>query len=304
MSMRRSAHLARFMQCSPAMVFSNRFWIRLGGLAVALVCLNAFAEEPWETIQTDPMIVKTRRRAGTEVKEVWAEGDLAADPLDIQNTLLDVRRFPEFMPYIAEARYIGTPDPDGATYTYSKLDLPVLTSRDFIHKGYLDRDATKDPQGVFSNHWFATPNKTPHRSNVIRLEISEGSWLVTPTGPGKSHAIYKFAADIGGSVPAFAANRTNASSCGDTFRNVEREAQKRGVERVARAKAAAPGVVLAAASDGGPAIVPAVAPGPALAVAPALDGGVHSPSVVPVSAVVPAPHAADAGTVAAKKIKP
>ena len=205
-------------------------------LLALLLAATAIAEEPWETVQTDPILVKTRKRAGTDVKEVWAEGTIAAAPRDIQSAVLDVDRFTQFMPYITEARFIGTTEPDGAKYIYSKIDLPVLTPRDFIHKVYLDRDALKDPQGVFQNHWFSVPDKTPHRHDVIRLEISEGSWLVTPLPDGKSHAIYRFSADIGGFVPAAAANRTNVRGVGDTFANVEREAKKRGGERDAGTK--------------------------------------------------------------------
>ncbi len=207
--------------------------LRSACCAALVLSTAAFAEDAWETTQTEPVVVKTRARAGTEVKEVWAEGDIAALPVDIQSALTDVRRFTQFMPYLVEAREIGSPEADGAKYIYSRLDLPVISSRDFIHKCYLDRDAAKDAQGAFANHWFAVPNKTPNRSNVVRLQISEGSWLVTPLPDGKSsHLVYKFSAEIGGSIPVSAANRANARGVGDTFKNVEREAQKRAAERI------------------------------------------------------------------------
>ena len=206
--------------------------------AVLLLCTLASAEDenPWETQRTQPILIKTRARKGTDVKEVWAEGDLTATPVDIQNTLTDVKRFTEFMPYMTEARFVGGTDPDGAKYTYSKLDLPVLSARDFVHKVYLDRDANHDPEGVFANHWAAEPTKIPERSSVVRLKISEGSWLVTPSADGKtSHVVYRLCVDPGGSVPTFAANRANANGITDTFKNIEREAQSRAVARVAAA---------------------------------------------------------------------
>ena len=139
------------------------------------------------------------------------------------------------MPYIVEARQLGNADPDGATYCYTRLDLPFLSSRDFIHKTYLDRDANKDPKGTFASHWFAVPNRIPERMGMVRLQISEGSWLVTPLPGGKSHAVYKFAADPAGNIPAFAANASNTDSVVDTFHNVEKEAQLRAAERKAQA---------------------------------------------------------------------
>ena len=210
-------------------------------LAVGLVllsCATASAEDenPWETQRTEPFLIKTRARKGTNVKEVWAEANLVATPVDIQNALTDVKRFTDFMPYMTESRLVGEVDPDGALYTYSKHDMPVLSSRDVIHKAYLDRDARTDPEGVFANHWSAAPTKLPERHSVIRLKISEGSWVVTPSADGKSsHVLYRVCVDPAGAVPAFAANRANASGLTDTFHNLEREAQKRGT--VGRAEA-------------------------------------------------------------------
>src|SRR4051812_19542633 len=164
------------------------------------------SEGGWDIQRTAPILIKVRARPATNVKEVWAEGDLAAAPIDIQDTVCDVDRFTGYMPYLSEARYLGAPDPDGARYTYSRLDLPVLSARDFCHKVYLDRDAATDPAGVFANHWFSVPTLVPERPSVLRLQISEGSWLVTPKpGGASSHVIYCFCADPRGSVPTFAA---------------------------------------------------------------------------------------------------
>ena len=203
---------------------------------LAATAAGAADENPWETQRTEPILVKTRARAGSDVKELWAEGDLAAAPIDIQQTLLDVSRYTQFMPYVTDSRFIGDVEPDGARFTYSKFDPPLLSSRDFVHKAYLDRDARTDPEGVFANHWAAAPTRLPERHSVIRLKVSEGSWLVTPSADGKSsHVVYRLCVDPAGAVPAFAANRANASGLKDTFHNIEKEAQKRAAERTGAA---------------------------------------------------------------------
>jgi hypothetical protein len=203
-------------------------WVSLG---LVVLSAAAAAEEPWETVQTEPIVVKTRKRNGSDIKEVWAEGTLSACPVDIQSTLTDIDRYPKFMPYIAEARYVAKTDPDGAQYVYSRLNLPILSSRDFVHKTYVDRDARSDPEGTFANHWFAVPDKLPHRHDIIRLQISEGSWLVTPLPDGKSHVVYHVTVDPGGAIPSWAANKTNADGVSQTFKNIEHESQKRAAER-------------------------------------------------------------------------
>jgi hypothetical protein len=202
--------------------------------AIALAVLLAAEENPWETQKTEPILIKTRARTGSDVKEVWAEGTIAAAPADIQDALTDVKRMTEFMPYMTESRFVGGRDEDGAQYTYAKMDPPLLSARDFIHKVYLDRDAHTDPQGVFANHWAAAPQKLPERDSVVRLKISEGSWFVTPSADGNSsHVVYRLCVDPAGAVPAWAANRANASGLTDTFQNIEREAQRRAAARQA-----------------------------------------------------------------------
>jgi hypothetical protein len=200
-------------------------------MSALLLSLAAHGEEPWETVRNEPICVKTRKRPASDIKEVWAEGTIAAQPVDIQSTLTDLSRYPKFMPYIAEARYIGATDADGAQYVYSRLDLPILSSRDFVHKTYVDRDARTDPQGTFANHWFAVPDKLPHRHDVIRLQVSEGSWLVSPLPDGKSHVVYHVTVDPGGAIPSFAINKSNADGVEQTFKNVEHESQRRAAER-------------------------------------------------------------------------
>ncbi len=148
---------------------------------IAIAVLLAADPNPWETQRTEPILIKTRAREGTAVKEIWAEGDLAATPVDIQDALTDVKRMPDFMPYLKESRFVGGRDPDGAQYTYQKMEPPLLSARDFVHKVYLDRDAHTDPQGVFANHWSAVPDALPRVDSVVRLKISEGGWVVTPS---------------------------------------------------------------------------------------------------------------------------
>jgi ribosome-associated toxin RatA of RatAB toxin-antitoxin module len=207
----------------------NRFTVML----LCLVCAVGRADEnPWETQRTEPFLIRTRTKAGTGLKEVWAEADLKATVLDIQDALIDVTKYPQFMPYMTESRFLGEREADGARYTYSKHDIPVLSARDVVHKSYVDRDARTDPEGVFENHWFAEPKKIPERSSVVRLKTSEGSWKVSPSADGKSsHVLYRVCVDPGGAVPNFIANRANASGLSDTFKNIEREAQRRAAAR-------------------------------------------------------------------------
>lgn len=203
--------------------------VRRVTLAALVLTSLAFAgDEPkWETVVTGPITVKNRARPNSNIKEVWAEGDIDAPPLDVQNTLLAVDRFRDFMPNTKAARTLGKHNPDGSYYAYFELDLPVVTSRDYIIQVWNDELVKPDGSGQFRQHWTAVPNHLPKRKNLVRLETDDGSWHITPKDDGKkSHVVYKFAVDPGGWVPAFAANLGNEQAVPQTFTSVEKEARR------------------------------------------------------------------------------
>ena len=209
--------------------------VRLSSLAVLLATTAAVAgDQEWETLQSAPIVVKARNRATGGVKEVWAEGDIKGDVGDIQDVLTDTTRFTKYMPYMTEARELPPRDADGAIYIYLRLDMPVLSPRDFIHKVYVDKDSrTPWTKGVYASHWHAMPFKLPAHSGVVRLQISEGSWLVSPLPNGKAHLVYKFSADPGGSIPSIFTNMNNVKGPVETFAAVEKEAAMRAATRAA-----------------------------------------------------------------------
>lgn len=206
-------------------------------LLVVLLGPAALAEEgEWETVAKGPITVKARSKPGSPVKEIWAEGEIAAPVQDIQSAVMDPDRFPAFMPYVKEARIVGQPEPDGSRLVYTRLELPMVASRDYVLKVYLVKGVDAEGGGEFRNKWVAVADRLPKRHNVVRLKINEGSWHITPVGDGsKSWAVYRFSVDPGGWIPAFAADMGNKSGVSDVYKAVEKEAQRRTADRKAEA---------------------------------------------------------------------
>ncbi|MBK7864985.1 MAG: hypothetical protein IPJ65_41580 [Archangiaceae bacterium] len=216
---------------------------RVALLAALGFSASAAAEDGWETvIDGPPYVVKNRAREGTAVKEVWAEGDLSASVGDIQATLMDPGRFPKFMPNVKQSKEVGKPEADGSFYVYTELDLPVITSRDYVVQVWVDEPVKPDGSGQFRQHWKAAPEKVPEKSGLIRVKVNDGSWFITPLGDGaKSHVVYKFATDPGGMIPKMAVDMTNKRAVIDTLKAIESEAQRRAQERQKRAGGAPSG---------------------------------------------------------------
>lgn len=231
-------------------------------MALCVLALPALAADAdgWEVVvKGPPFTVKNKAREGTAIKEVWAEGEIAAPVRDVQDTLMTPGNFKNFMPNLKVARNIGNVEADGSTYVYTELDLPVVTSRDYVVRVWLDESVKPDGSGAFRNRWVAVPDKLPERRNLVRVKVDDGSWYVTPVGDGsKSWAVYKFAIDPGGWIPNFAAEMGNARAVPDTFKAVEKEAQRRAAERAKTAAATPPAPAAPAATATAPAPAPGV----------------------------------------------
>ncbi|WP_163991613.1 START domain-containing protein [Pyxidicoccus caerfyrddinensis] len=204
-----------------------------GAIAAVLVLSAGMsrAEEAWETVAEKPYLVKVRPRPGTGAKDVWAEGELAASAADVQAVLTDVDAYRLWMPYVKESRTLEEL-PDGARRTYTRLDLPVVSSRDYVSHVVQDSKLAEDGTGVFAQHWRAEPDAIPQRRDTVRLRLNEGSWRVEPRGEGKAQVVYRFTVDPAGSIPGFLANMGQKDGVVDTFRAVEKRARQHAEARL------------------------------------------------------------------------
>ncbi|RYZ38113.1 MAG: hypothetical protein EOO71_25355 [Myxococcaceae bacterium] len=197
-----------------------------GAVAAAALLVSgvAGAEEAWDTVATEPFVVKVRPRPGTKAKDVWAEGELKASAAQVQAALEDAESYRRWMPYVKESRVVKPTD-DGGRLTYTRLDLPVVSSRDYISHVVTESKVAPDGTGVYAQRWKAEPDAFPARRDVVRLRTNEGSWKVEPRGEGKSWAVYKFTVDPAGSIPGFLANVGQKDAVVDTLRAVEKRAK-------------------------------------------------------------------------------
>lgn len=189
--------------------------------------LVLLAAEPgaWQTVATGAITIKARAVPGSPIREILAEGDLDANARDVQQAVLDVRNFPKFMPYVKETKLIAADASDGTRLVYTALQLPIVAGRDFVVKDRVVRGLADDGTGEFVTTWEIADGVEPVKGHLVRVKTNTGAWRVTPKG-GKSHVVYQFAVDPGGSIPPFLADLGNRNGVADIFRAVEKEARR------------------------------------------------------------------------------
>lgn len=201
--------------------------------ACLLFALPAFAAEDggWTQVVSGPITVKNRPLEGTQIKEVWAEGEIAAPCLDVQDALMDVEAARKYLPYVKDSRKLGEPNDDGSLNVYTLIDLPLVGKRDYIQRIQFPETFAPDGGGTFRAEWVSQPKFTPRRSGVIRVEHNTGSWAITRLDAARCHAVYKFTADPGGWIPPFVANMGNERGVKETYDAVQKEALRRAAKR-------------------------------------------------------------------------
>jgi hypothetical protein len=165
----------------------------------------------------------SRPHAGSALKEFKAVGGIDAPTITVHRVLDDVDSYPSFMPYMAECRIIKR-DGDNI-FTYQRLAPRIVSQRDYTLR--VEQKSWPSGPGLAYLHRWQTANEVgpPPQKGVLRVSVSEGSWLLEPDGPDKTRATYSIFSDTGGALPAFIANGAAALGIKKVFAAVRKQVQ-------------------------------------------------------------------------------
>jgi carbon monoxide dehydrogenase subunit G len=167
------------------------------------------ADTAWQHLDDkEGVTLFSRGRAGSAVKEFKGVGQIAAAPALVERVLRDVTNYPAFMPYVSVSKVIS--DTDTATVSYQQLDLPFVRGRDYTTR--TEHGSVKNPAGalVYRDTWQADNDDGPAETRgLVRVKLTEGSWLLEPADGGGTRATYQIYTDSGGALPAFLCNRAS-----------------------------------------------------------------------------------------------
>lgn len=195
---------------------------------VLLPMLLLTADEPrWKLdAEDDGIKVYGRAKEGSEVREMKAIGLIDATPHEIWKALRDYDNYTKTMPYTVEAKVLGRTEGDKDITFYSRLDTPLVSSRDYIIK-IKDESDWKEGKGFLKVTWTAaapeTDSQVPVKSDIVRVRINDGYWLLEPREDGKkTFATYYVYTSPGGSIPNWIANKANGIAVPKVFEAIKK----------------------------------------------------------------------------------
>ncbi len=173
------------------------------------------ASEWKEEANGDRLIIYSRTRAGSNLKEFKSVGTIDALSSAVFAVLNDVEAYPSFMPYTSECSVLKRAR--DCTIAYQRLALPLVSDRDYTLRS--ERSKTPGPNGpIYRIQWEPANDLGPaEKPGVERVKICEGGWLIEPDGAGATRATYLIYTDSGGEIPAIIANRGSRTAIRKMF---------------------------------------------------------------------------------------
>ncbi len=200
--------------------------MRLHPIAAVVLGLSLFAptvraqdDEGWvDRGGRDGVRLAIRDRQGSKIREIRAIAEVDAPPERVLAVLADVEHYPQFMPPTEEVRLLRR-EGDAAVY-YMEINPPVVARRDYCFRVAFEHF----PDGKLRSHWELEPSGClPERSGVVRVQATDGEWILEPREGGKkTQALYRCHIEIGGQVPAWMVNQRSIAQLPDVINAVRR----------------------------------------------------------------------------------
>ncbi len=182
---------------------------------------HASSAEWVEDSNAKGVVIYSRNRSGTSLKEFKGMGVIDAPPGAVFGVLDDTEAFPSFMPYTSECRVLKREK--NIVVAYQRLEIPLVTSRDYTLRSH--HEQWLGPEGtIFRIRWEPANNLGPAaKAGVLRVNVCEGGWLLEPEGAGSTRATYSIFTDSGGALPSFMANSGSRIAIRKVFEAVRKQ---------------------------------------------------------------------------------
>jgi hypothetical protein len=196
----------------------------LAGAALSIFAAESGPNTDWKAIkQSNGLAIYSRPHGGSNLKEFKAVGEIDATAETVHKVIDDVEAYTSFMPYTAECRVIERKS--DSILTYQRVSPKIVSDRDYTLR--IQKKSWPVENGLaYLNRWEPANEQGPaEKPGVFRVKVCDGSWLIEPTGEGKTRATYSVFTDSGIGGPAFLANAISTTGINKLFAAVRKQAK-------------------------------------------------------------------------------
>lgn len=176
------------------------------------------AQENWKlTGEKDGIRTYSQKSSNTKLNAVKLEAVFQTSLSQLVAVIADVSSYDDWVFNSRSTRLLKQVSPS-ELYYYSEVVFPwPAINRDFVsHVVISQNPVTREVNIKASN----VSGWEPKKNKLVRIDHSEGSWLLTPVSNKEVRVVYTLQVDPGGDLPAWIINSFSARGPVQTFKNL------------------------------------------------------------------------------------
>jgi len=183
-----------------------------------------FAQADW-TLKSakNGMDIYTKTVSASGLKGIRVKCNLPAKLSQMVALILDVNAGEDWVYGTKSSTLLKKVSPS-ELYYYSEVDIPwPINNRDFIAHLIVSQDPRTK---VVTINGPTEPNYLPVKENIVRVNHSNGKWILTPIKSNLIQIDYTLEVDPGGTIPVWLVNLFATSGPSETFKKMKTQIQK------------------------------------------------------------------------------
>jgi hypothetical protein len=158
--------------------------------------------------------VETRAIPDRDVKQVRAQGVIAAPPHVVRAVIADLERYPAFMPYVKESRVLPA-DAPGDVLNYQRLSfgIPFVQDRHYLIRITERRARDSEGRVAYALTWRLEAGLPPgvKPDAAVRVAVNSGYWDLRPVKDQSAATDVRYCVftDPAGSLPKWVVGLAN-----------------------------------------------------------------------------------------------
>ncbi|MBS1663846.1 MAG: lipid-binding protein [Bacteroidetes bacterium] len=188
------------------------------------LCLFGYSQDDWK-LKTDKegISIYTRTPSDSKFKAIRVVCDLDATLSQMVAVILDVNTGAEWVYSTKSSVLVKQVSPSEVVY-YSEVSIPwPASNRDFIARLKAVQDTHTRVVTIYGP---TEPGFLPVKKDIVRVQKSEGKWVIYPLGKDRIRVDYTLKADPGGDLPAWLVNMFVTKGPYESFKKLKLQLKK------------------------------------------------------------------------------
>ena len=201
-------------------------------LMMIVQVISVSAQDDWKLQKDkDGIKVYSATYPDSKIRAIKVVANYEASPEEIADLVMDINTATEWVSHLKSSSLVKRVS-QNELYYYAEVSLPwPVANRDFV--AHLTRYENVQTKAI-TIEGPAVAGFVPEKKGTVRINNSDGKWIITPLDNNQVRVEYSLHVDPAGSIPSWLVNMFSGETPMQIFENLRMEL-KRGSQRNATA---------------------------------------------------------------------